>query len=365
LVAVPQSPPQLIATPLLSPLEKLKLLREPFVRPRSASEDESVADFARRRAGSEVLERVVAPYVSGVFAGDPEKLSIQSAFPMLAALEREHGSLVRGAMAISRARNAARGSLGETTRRRSFGFRGGNDLLPLGVAERLGTDIRLNSPVKALWQRGAWMEMLVSGKTDTRVVAKSVILATPAMAAADLIEALEPAAADELRAIEYPAVAQVALAYPRNAIGVALDGFGFLTPRSSGLRILGCVWNSAMFADRCPESEVLVTAFLGGATDSSISSQTDEQLVRQTHEDLRRSLRINEDVAPHVVAGFRWQEAIPQYNIGHAERLKVISTCVKRLPQVRLCGSYLKGPSVGDCIATSEVALASLNILAA
>jgi protoporphyrinogen/coproporphyrinogen III oxidase len=363
LVAVPQSPAQLICTPLLSPLEKIRLMREPFVRPRPADGDESVADFARRRIGSKVLERAVAPYVSGVFAGDPEKLSIQSAFPAIATLEREHGSLIRGALVLSKARKAGRRSSGETIPRRSFGFRGGNDVLPRGVAERLGTDIRLNSPVKALWQRGAWMEMLVGGKTDTRVVAKSVILATPAMATAELIEALEPAAANELRAIEYPAVAQVALSYPRDAIGAPLDGFGFLTPRSSGLRILGCVWNSAMFPDRCPEGEALVTAFLGGATDSSISSQTDEQLARQAHEDLRKSLRIREDVAPYVVAGFRWQEAIPQYNIGHAERLKVITACVKRLPQVRLCGSYLQGPSVGDCIATSEAALASLDIL--
>jgi protoporphyrinogen/coproporphyrinogen III oxidase len=363
LVAVPQSPAQLIGTPLLSPLEKLKLIREPFVRPRMADGDESVADFVRRRIGREVLERAIAPYVAGVFAGDPEKLSIQSAFPAMATLEREHGSLIRGAIALSKGRKAARGSSGQSVRRRSFGFRGGNDVLPRGLAQRLGTDIRLNSPVKALWQRGAWMEMLVGGKTDTRVVAKSVILATPATATAELIEALEPTAADELRAIEYPAVAQVVLSYPRTAIGASLDGFGFLTPRSSGLRILGCVWNSAMFQDRCPELETLVTAFLGGATDSSVWSQTDEQLVRQAHEDLRKSLRIREDVAPHVVAGFRWQEAIPQYNIGHAERLKVINACVKRLPQVRLCGSYLNGPSVGDCIATSEAALASLNIL--
>jgi len=374
LVAVPQSPQQMILTPLLSPLAKLRALGEPLVG-RSDASDESVADFVRRRAGAAVLQNLVGPYVSGIFAGDPNQLSLRSAFPMMAEMEREYGSIIKGALARMRQQraNAAVANVAAANvaadlqvrsgdqspgraRRRSFGFRGGNDVLPRALAQHMGTDVRLNAPVKALWQRGEWMELLVGGNMDSRVVAKNVVVATPAGAAAELLDALEPHASAALRSFEYPTVVQIAFAYPRTAIGVPLDGFGFLVPRTEGLRILGCVWNSAMFADRCPENEVLVTAFLGGATDSLVAEQSDEELARQAHEELRGVMRIS-DVAPHIVAGFRWQEAIPQYNVGHAQKIGVIRDCLARLPGVRLCGSYLKGPSVTDCIATSRTAL--------
>jgi protoporphyrinogen/coproporphyrinogen III oxidase len=359
----------MILTPLLSPFAKLRALGEPFI-PRNNASDESVADFVRRRAGTAVLETLVGPYVSGIFAGDPNQLSVRSAFPIMAKMEHEHGSIVRAALARMKQQraNAAAANVaadlqvrsGDQSpgrpRRRSFGFRGGNDVLPRALAQHLGTDVRLNAPVKAIWQRGEWMELLVGGNMDTRVVAKSVVIAAPAAAAAELLEPLELRAADALRSFEYPTVVQIAFAYPRTEIGVPLDGFGFLVPRTEGLRILGCVWNSAMFPDRCPENEVLVTVFLGGATDPSVAGQSDEELARQAHDELRGVLKIR-DASPHIVAGFRWQEAIPQYNVGHAQKIKVISDCLARLPQVRLCGSYLRGPSVPDCIATSRATL--------
>ncbi|HXW52228.1 MAG TPA: protoporphyrinogen oxidase [Candidatus Acidoferrales bacterium] len=350
LVAVPQSPQQALFSPFLSPMAKMRALVEPLVARRADGEDESVAQFVRRRGGVGVLDRVVAPYVSGIFAGDPAELSMSASFPTVAELEQRHGSVLRGMMAR---RRAASGQA--APRRRSFGFRGGNDVLVRGLAEHLATDVRLNSPVKALWQRGAWMEMLVGGKTDARVVAKEVVIAAPAEPAGQLLEDLEPKSAAALRSFIYPTVVQIVLAYPKDAIGVDLEGFGFLVPRSQGLRILGCVWNSVMFPDRCPEDEVLVTAFLGGATDSAVAAQSDEVLARQAHDDVRKALRIG-DVAPQVVAGFRWQEAIPQYNIGHAGRLKLVREGLRRLPHVKLCGSYLKSPSVADCIATAALA---------
>jgi oxygen-dependent protoporphyrinogen oxidase len=325
----------------------MRALAEPLVRRRVSDDDESVADFTRRRAGPAVLDRFVAPYVSGIFAGDPAQLSAGAAFPMLAALEREHGSLLRGMVARRRAAKDR-----PAARRRTFGFRGGNDVLVRGLAEHLATDLRLNSQASAIWQRGAWMEMLVGGKTDARVIAKEIVIAIPALAAAQLLEALEPQSAQALRSFDYPAVAQIALAYPRKAVGVALDGFGFLASRDAGLRILGCVWNSAMFADRCPAEEALVTSFIGGATNRATASLSDEALARQAHEDVSKALHIR-DASPQVVAGFRWQEAIPQYSIGHARRLSAIERGLQRLPHVRLCGSYLVSPSVPDCVATA------------
>ncbi len=352
LVPAPRSPQSLAATPLLSPFGKLRLLGEPLVARGAAEDDESIAAFVTRRAGRELLDALVAPFVSGIFAGDTQRLSMRSAFPAIAALEREHGSVLRGAM--KRARSSG------PTRRRSVGFRGGNDILPRALAANLGSDFTVKAPVKAIWQRGQWMELLVGGQHDERVIAKSIVLATPARATAELLEPLEAQAATALRGIEHPTVVQISMAYQREAIRVPLDGFGFLAARREGLKILGCVWNSAMFPDRCPPEEALVTAFAGGATDRAVAEQSDEELARAAHKDLQRVLKIA-DAAPRVIAGFRWQEAIPQYDLGHERRLGMVAACMARLPQVRLCGNYLRGPSVPDCIAVAEDLAQSLT----
>ncbi len=356
LMPAPRSPQTLIATPLLSPLAKLRIVGDLLVA-RNDAEDESVAAFVTRRAGREVLDNMVAPFVAGIFAGDAEKLSVRSAFPMMAEFERDHGSVVRGA--VARRRNAAT-TTHAPPRRQSIGFRGGNDVLPRMLAARLASDFTVNAKVEAIWQRGQWMELLVAGQPGQRHMAKTIVLATPARVSADLLDRLEARAASALRAIEHPTVVQIAIAYPRDAVGVPLDGFGFLASRREGLKILGCVWNSAMFPDRCPADEVLVTSFLGGATDPGVAGQSDEELARAVHKDLTRALKIKE-VAPHVVAGFRWQEAIPQYNLGHARRLSTIETSLARLPNVRLAGNYLSGPSVPDCIKRARDVAASLE----
>lgn len=348
LTEVPQSPPQALRSSLLSLSAKVRLLNEPFIAA-SDADDESVAAFVRRRAGDEVLHSVVAPFVSGTFAGDASKLSMRSAFPAVAELERQHGSVLRGAFAKMKASRKN----GSSPRRPSVGFRGGNDALPKVVAHRLGTDCRVNSPVKALWQRGQWWEILIGGSPEQRVVAKSVVLATPAPVTAELLAPLDAQLAKQLRGVEYPTVVQIAMAYPRDGIGVPLDGFGFLASRHERLKILGCVWNSVMFPDRCPKEEVLVTAFMGGATDRSVASQSDDELARLAHQDLTRVMKIK-DTLPHIVAGFRWQEAIPQYNVGHANRMRIVDEGMARLPRVHLCGNYLRGPSVADCIKLAQ-----------
>jgi len=345
LIAVPRSPQTLASSALLSPFAKLRILGEPIVG-KSGEEDESVAAFVTRRTGHEVLDALVDPFVSGIFAGDARKLSARSAFPVITEFEREHGSILRGA--IARMKDVRKNGA-PLARRKSVGFRGGNDVLPRALAAHLGSDFAVNAEVRAIWQRGQWMELLVAGSPDQRIIAKTIVLATPARAAAGLLEPLEPKAAGALRAIESPTVVQIAIAYPRNSIGASLNGFGFLASHREGLRILGCVWNSAMFPDRCPPDEVLVTAFLGGATDPGVADQSDEELAKAAHNDLMRILHI-QNVAPHIVTGFRWQEAIPQYNVGHGERVRIISESLARLPNVRLCGNYLRGPSVPDCI---------------
>lgn len=341
LCAAPTSFGAFVKSPLLSTSGKFSVLREMFARPQNGT-NESVAAFVRRRAGQEVLDRVAGPVISGIFAGDPSRLELKSAFPALAALERDHGSIVRGMMTKMRAARETGARPAPVT------FVGGNQVLPDALATHLGDAVRTSSAVAKISIFHGGVEVRC-GWGGLAVTASRALIATPAPTAADLLNDADPALAADLRSIEYAPVVQIALAYPRDAVGVPLDGFGFLATPDSGLRILGAVWNSEMFDGRAPADHVLVTAFIGGATNRELFERSDAALATMAHEDLERAMRIS-SVARQVVAGFRWDDAIPQYTIGHAERLRRIDTALTRSPRLALAGNYLRGISVADCI---------------
>jgi oxygen-dependent protoporphyrinogen oxidase len=338
----PTSPGRFFASQLLSPFAKMRLLAEPLIVARTAKGDESLADFAARRGGKAIVDALVRPLVAGIFAGAPEKLSARSAFPGLVDSEQRYASVMIGAVARRRA--------GGGRRPTPLNFAGGNDALPLALAAGLAPEVRLGVRVGEIILRGANVEVAYDGAQSGSVVARHAVLAIPADVSGGLLRRLEPDAASALKSINYAPLAQIALSYPRSAVGVRLDGFGFLSGANSGLRILGCTWNSAMFSDRCEPDRVLVTVFVGGVGDASVAQLPDEQLVRVAHKDLRRVLEIRE-AAPEVVAGFRWERAIPQYELGHSDRLKVIDYGMSRLVQISLTGNYFAGPSIGECIA--------------
>jgi protoporphyrinogen/coproporphyrinogen III oxidase len=338
----PTSPGTFIASPLLSPGAKLRLLAEPFVGARLSDSDESVSDFASRRAGKAVVDALVRPMVNGIFAGDPARLSIRSAFPSLVESERHYTSVMIGAVARRRKSGARR-------RPAPLSFAGGNDALTNALASAVAPDIRLGARVTDLVLRGANIELIYEGVSSGSAVARHAVIATPAYESGRLLATLEPDASDALGAIAHAPIAQVALSYRLEEVEADLLGFGFLAGEDSGLRILGCTWNSSMFDDRCPRGRVLVTAFLGGTSDPTVATLRDEEIVGIAHRDLQRALGI--EVPPAVIAGFRWDRAIPQYELGHAERLKAIAKSMSRLPQVSLAGNYFTGPSVSDCIA--------------
>lgn len=344
----PTSPGAFIASPLLSPVAKLRLLAEPFIGARASSGDESVADFASRRGGKAIVDALVRPMINGIFAGDPSRLSVRSAFPGLVESERRYTSVMLGAIARRRKLGGRRPT--------PMNFAGGNDTLTRALAASVAPDIRLGVSVTELVLRGARMELVYEGESSGSVVARHAVLATPAYESGRLLSRLEPDAAAALASIAYAPIAQVALSYRVEEVEADMRGFGFLSGEDSSLRILGCTWNSSMFADRCPRERVLVTAFLGGTSDPSAAGLRDDEIVASAHRDLQRVLDI--DVPPAVIAGFRWDRAIPQYELGHAQRLATIATGMSRLPQASLIGNYLKGPSVSDCmsgaLATAE-----------
>lgn len=336
----PTSPGSFFASPLLSPGAKLRLLAEPFIGARVSDEDESVEAFAARRAGKGVVDALVHPMVNGIYAGDPARLSVSSAFPALVESERRYTSVMIGAIARRRR--------GTGRRPTPLGLAGGNGVLTASLAAAVAADVRLGVTVNELILRGANIELVYDGTSAGSAVARHAVLALPAFESGRLLSRLEPEAADALLGIPYVPVAQVALSYGLDEIDADLRGFGFLSGEDSGLRILGCTWNSSMFSDRCPTGRVLVTAFLGGVSDPTVAQLPDDVLVGIAHRDVARALGI--DVPPMVVAGFRWDRAIPQYELGHAKRLATIAAGLSRLPQATLIGNYLRGHSVSDCI---------------
>jgi len=347
LIAVPGSPQSLLFSPLLSAGAKWQLMREPFVKSRKDGEDETVASFVRRRAGREIADVVAAPFLAGFNAGDPEKISMRSAFPALERMERDHGSIL-GAL---RKTKAPKG------RPSSFSFAQGNETLPLALTALLGKSLTLEAPVDRITITPDGAALYVGGERQEEVRAKHVIIAVPAGAAAQLLESIAPDAARELNEIEYAPVVQMAFVYRRDAIGVPLDGFGFLATKDSGVRILGAVWNSATFPKRCADGDVLVTAFLGGALDATAAIESDDELVSIAHADLRRAMKIA-GAKPRLAAVFRWDAGIPQYNVGHEARLRSIEASLARVPAIALCGNFLRGISVADCVRQArEVAL--------
>ena len=358
---VPSSPAAFIRSRLLSAKGKLRILKEPFVAARRSNEEESIASFARRRIGSEAAERMVAPFVSGIYAGDAEKLSAEAAFPRLANLETGYGGLFRGMMAKAREARRAKKAAAEVldkaapTRRRLVSFKNGMETLPKTLARKIGEDLltgisNLRFRISNQPERFS-LEFERAGNRQL-VTCERLIIATPARAAAALVRDSSDELSRLLEEIYYPPLVIACLAYPKSSIATPLDGFGFLVPPGERMNILGCVWNSSLFKGRAPEGHALITIFIGGARNTEVTQLADAELVTLAHSDLQKILGIASE--PRVVTITRWERAIPQYNIGHVERVRRIEELLRARAGLNLIGNYLHGVSTGDCIKEAD-----------
>jgi oxygen-dependent protoporphyrinogen oxidase len=341
---VPMSPPALIKTGLISGTTKLRLLSEPFRKSRPPADDESVAAFARRKFGADLLDNLIAPFVSGVYAGDPERISFRSAFPSAHQWELQHGSVIRGAMKSRPPKGTPRPLL--------TSFRGGLYTLMQSLADSLGGRVETGIVVRSLSTAAAGYVLQTQTKTGAAErSASAIVLATPAYASADLLRPLAPSAADSLQRIEYAPVAVANFGYRREQVQHDLDGFGFLVPRTQRLRTLGTIWGSSLFPGRAPERMVSLTSFLGGATDRSLLDLADADILKTAATENARVLGITGE--PVVTLLQRYTHAIPQYNLGHGPLLARVHDHLARFPGLFLTGNYLQGPAVGTCIETA------------
>ena len=337
----PMSPPALLTTSLLSVGSKMRVVSEPFRRSQPAAGEESLANFVRRKFGTEILEHLVGPFVSGVFAGDPEKLSVRSAFPTLAAWEAEYGSVIRGAMKS--------GGKGERVRPTLASFKAGMATLMNTMAQKLGGALVNNASVVGIEFSAleGWTIHCPAAKAG-KVTADAMVLAIPAHVATKLLASTSVRLASALAGIPYAPIAVVSQGYRRQDVGHALNGFGFLVPRTEELRTLGVIWNSSLFPGRCPQDAILLTSFIGGATDPQILRMDDFEIANQVHKDIAGILQISAPpVAQHV---WRHSHALPQYNLGHAQKVAAIREDLTNLHGLFIAGNYLDGPSMGSCV---------------
>jgi oxygen-dependent protoporphyrinogen oxidase len=363
LVPVPLGPLAFATTPLLSVRGKLRLLAEPFIA-RGDGADESVAEFAARRLGREALERLVAPFLTGVYAGDETQLGAEAVFASLVRFERERGSIVLGAIASAFAR-APRGlphsaSLGSASLRGrasrdlagSFSARGGLGALAAAIARALGEGaLRCGAPVRAIARDGACWRIETERE---EITARALVLAVDAPAAAKLLAPLDAEAAQLAASVKYAPLASVALDVDPRAVRRAISGFGFLVPRDLGIELLGGLFMSQLFAGRAPEGRELVTALIGGARWPGVVDASDEEIVKRALAGLDRGLGLS--ASPRVLAISRWTHAVPQPAVDHLARIRSLRARLASSPRIALAGAWLDGVSCSDSFASGLVA---------
>jgi len=342
LVPAPMSPLALLRTPLLSTGGKLRLLAEPFIR-RADAGDESVAEFIGRRLGKQVVEGLVGPFLTGVYAGDERELGAEAVFPALVEMERKSGSIVCGAIA------------GLFRRRRGRGLRGSHSAIEgLGpfaraLAERLVEPVALENRVTAVRRDGdRWLVRTSGPAGESRVRATRVVLAVPADQAAEILRGVSSDLADELAAIEYAPIVGVPLGVDPSAVREKIEGFGFLVPRRAEIKLLGCLYMSQLFPSRAPVGRELLQCIAGGARWPEAVDLPDDQIVKQVCTDLDQILGLQEE--PRVLAVTRWRQAIPQPRRDHIARIARIRKQLAAHPGIALAGSYLDGISVSDTL---------------
>ncbi|MEH6822829.1 MAG: protoporphyrinogen oxidase [Motiliproteus sp.] len=338
---LPMSPAAFIRTPLFKAAGKWRLLLEPFIG--RAPEEESVAQFVERRLGKEFLDYAINPFISGVYAGDPDKLSARAATSKVYALERDYRSMIIGTI-VKTLFHKHRGGAGPSGGMISFDD--GMQYLTDTLAEKLAAELHTGVQVTQLQplDDGRWQ----AGNDSQQWQADEVIMTLPANACAEL---LSPHIADLkalLEPIEYPTVASVSLGFKHSQVRHPLDGFGFLIPRCTGVETLGVLFPSSIFPHRAPDAHHLLTCFIGGGLNPEAATVDDAELLSRVLRDITPVLGI--EGAPDLVEISRWPQAIPQYQLGHLQRLDAIDNALAPLQGIHLRANWRDGISVADCI---------------
>lgn len=320
---------------------KLRMGVEALIPPRmNGFVDESIAAFVRRRLGTEAVEKIAAPLMAGIHAGDADRLSLHSTFPRFHEIEREYGGLVRAMWARKRQRTTAKSVPPYLS------LKGGlQQLVDALVAALDPARIDLGRHILGIRRINGTYRIFIDGAEA--ITADSVVFATPAAATAYIVEDLAPRLAEKLRDLRSVSTATVSLGFKRSDILRMPEGSGYVVA-DKGRGVLGCTWSSNKFLERAPHDQVLVRVFIGGAGAEGMAEQDDERLIARARREVRRSLGVAAD--PILTKVYRWPKSHPQYEIGHQERVAEIEHMVARYPGLYLAGAAYRGVGIPDCI---------------
>lgn len=347
---LPGSPAAFLTSNLLSIAGRLRVIMEALV-PRGNAPDESLAEFAIRRLGHEAFEKLIDPMASGVFAGNAEQLSLKSCFPRIHEVEKEYRSLILGLIRLqikakkTGARNMPKAGPGG----KLASFAQGMSTLPLAIAKNLGPRLLLSTSVESISRHAQYY--LLHLNSGEQVEADRVILASPAYTQAIMLADLAPEIAGELKTIPYPALAVCCLGYRREKVKHDLNGFGFLVPTREQRNILGTLWDTSIFSHRAPEGYVLLRTMVGGANHPDLAMLHEDKLVDLVRRDVKDAMGI--DAVPDFIRVYRHEQAIPQYVVGHQQRLDTINRFLQDYPGLILTGNAYKGVALNDCVANA------------
>ena len=309
----------------------------------NGTQDESLASFVRRRLGREALERMAQPMVGGIYTADPETLSLRATLPRFLDMEREHRSLI---LAMLRQSHVQKSGTSGARYSLFLSFERGMQVLVDELA-KLKTDIRLNTRVQSLrLNNSTWN---ITTNTGEQFEAESVCLAVPAYIAAAL---LNGSVAAKLGQIKYASTATINFAFKRSAVNHPLNGFGFVVPFIEKRSLIACTFSSVKFSGRAPDDHVLLRAFAGGALQPEIFALDESEMASRVETDLRELLGITSK--PLFIEVAKWERSMPQYEVGHLDRINEIEKEVSKLPGLTLAGNSYRGAGIPDCIRSGE-----------
>jgi len=351
---LPDSPPRFFLSNLLSIRGRFRITLELFKKPAPADADESVTEFATRRLGREALEMLLDPFVAGVFAGNPDTLSLKSCFPRIHEMEQTHGGLVKALFALRKKRKAEKKKAKEegktvagatSPRGHLTSLKNGMGQLVETLAQQFGNSFQTDCAVSSIRHSGGKLRVL---SQQGEIEADSVILGVPAYRAAQMLSSIAPGAGTPLENIGYNPLWVVALGFDEKDIPRPLDGYGFLIPRREKRNILGFMWSSSIFPGRAPDGKALLTVMAGGARNPEIGALSEEEIIPLVLEELRVTMGITAE--PEFLRAKCHAKAIPQYTIGHALRLAEIDDAIGKIPGLFLTGNAYRGVAMADCI---------------
>lgn len=343
---VSPGPKLLFGSPLLGWKSRINLFKEPFVK-KHEGEEESIAQFVRRRLGQEFLDNFINPMVAGIYAGDPEKISLKSAFKKMYDLEYHYGSIIRGAL---KKRKANKGIT--PPQRELVSFKGGLGSFTRGLHTQIKEHVHCDTKVLSIKKNGKLfaLELLHKGVLH-ELTCNELISTLPAFALAPVVKSLSSTASQILDQIDYPGIATYQIAYRREAIGQKLDSFGYLVPEKEQQHYLGAIWTSTIFEGKAPEGTEVFNLYIGGSRNPEALEHWEEwsQKARREFEGI---MGISE--SPVFQHHCIWPKAIPQYYIGHEDKMSILAELEAEHKGLHIAGSFRNGVAVGDCVANSK-----------